>query len=241
MKELIKVEKRQIGNGEINSVDARELHVFLEVQTQFSKWINRRINEYCFTQHIDFITISRNDYSPPRIDYTISIDMAKELSMVERNHKGKDARQYFISMEKQVKELPHQTPSPTWEIESEAIQRMLRSSNAPEHMIATEKYKHVLKLGGPDLRNIVGELPCSQNIKEKDVFLEPTEFGLEYGLSGHKFNKLLAGRGLQVKTKSGWVPTDKGKKLSIKHLWSSEGKSGYNYKWDTARTREVIR
>ena len=138
----------------------------------------------------------------------------------------------------QIDNIPEQLPR--WMIESNGINHFLKRYNAPEHMIAITESKHIYELGGPDLRNIVGELPCAQDIKKKDIFLEPTEFGLKYGLTGYKFNKLLSVRGLQVKTKSGWEPTKKGKKLSIKHSWLSGGKSGYNYKWNVAGTMEVI-
>lgn len=89
--ELIKINRDQM-------VDARELHAFLGVETQFSKWITRRIEEYGFTQPVDFILV-RNDYN--EIEYLhVSLDMAKELCMVEKNERGKQARKYFIEVEK---------------------------------------------------------------------------------------------------------------------------------------------
>lgn len=101
--ELIKI-------GQDQTVDARELHGFLEVQTQFSKWIARRIEEYGFTQDIDF-TIVRNDYN--EIEYLhVSLDMAKELCMVEKNERGKQARKYFIEVEKKWKaSIESKTPT----------------------------------------------------------------------------------------------------------------------------------
>lgn len=87
------------------TVDARELHEFLESRQQFSNWITNRIEQYGFVQDIDFITINNSIYSPPRKEYHVSIDMAKELSMVERNEKGKQARKYFIEMERVAKGL----------------------------------------------------------------------------------------------------------------------------------------
>ena len=100
-KELIKIEKQTIGNDEINSVDARELWRFLKSKQHYSDWIKKRIKEYNFVQGIDFITNQNKMFSPPRKEYTISVDMAKELSMVEKNQKGKEARQYFIQCEKE--------------------------------------------------------------------------------------------------------------------------------------------
>lgn len=107
-KALIKIEKQRIGNEEINAVDARELHTFLESRQDFSNWIKNRIKKYDFVQGIDFIKfnnfIEQVSGTKARIDYTLSINMAKELSMVERNKKGKQARLYFIECERIVKE-----------------------------------------------------------------------------------------------------------------------------------------
>ncbi len=107
MKSLIRIKER---NGE-KAVSARELHQFLEVQTKFGDWINRRIEEYGFIENQDFILISQNwEIKNKRggdrksKEYILTMDMAKELSMVERNEKGKQARRYFIEVEKRAKE-----------------------------------------------------------------------------------------------------------------------------------------
>jgi len=101
---LIAVTESTINNEVVQTVNARELHTFLEVKSRFSDWFHRQVELYGFTQDVDFIAILVGEYSPPRKDYHISIDMAKELSMVERTDKGKEARQYFIACEKKLKE-----------------------------------------------------------------------------------------------------------------------------------------
>ncbi len=102
---LIEIRKRKLGTAEKNSVDARELHEFLESKQQFSHWIKGRINAYDFMQAVDFIAIDNFNYSPPRKEYHLTIEMAKELSMVERNENGKIARKYFIECEKVAKDV----------------------------------------------------------------------------------------------------------------------------------------
>jgi putative phage anti-repressor protein len=96
-------------------VDAHELHKFLGVETRFDIWMNRRIEEYEFKQALDFIEVFKNDHVERGFfgkreiqvkTYHLSLDMAKELCMVERNDKGRQARRYFIEMEKQAKALP---------------------------------------------------------------------------------------------------------------------------------------
>lgn len=107
MEELIKIKEE---NGQ-QLVSARELHEFLEIGTQFSKWFSRMC-EYGFEKNQDFILVSQkcltnNPKNPFTVkdDYAITLDMAKELSMIQRTEKGKQARQYFIACEKKLKEI----------------------------------------------------------------------------------------------------------------------------------------
>ena len=85
---LIPVFESTINNQVVQTVDARELHQFLEVRSRFNDWIQRQIEFYSFRQDVDFITILSRKYSPPRKDYHVTVRMAKELAMVERNEKG---------------------------------------------------------------------------------------------------------------------------------------------------------
>lgn len=96
--ELIKINE----NGLVN---ARELHEFLENKRQFSDWIKQRISQYGFIEDEDFTVHKFVNGKATQIDYAITIDMAKELSMVENNEKGKQARKYFIQCEKKIKEI----------------------------------------------------------------------------------------------------------------------------------------
>lgn len=99
MKELIKITEN---NGK-KAVSARELHAFLESKKQFADWIKHRISKYGLIENIDYQTLSLNgENGRPAIEYALTIDAAKELSMVEGNHKRKQARQYFIECEKQA-------------------------------------------------------------------------------------------------------------------------------------------
>ena len=119
MEELIKTFKRS--NGSI-AVDGRDLHDFLEVETPYTKWIDRMM-EYGFAENVDFSVFDKNVHDDTAFggvrkmkDDALTLDMAKELSMIQRTKKGKQARQYFISMEKQAKSkqqlpLPKDYPS----------------------------------------------------------------------------------------------------------------------------------
>ena len=99
--ELIKLTKNEQG---IETVNARELHAFLEVKSKFADWFKNRVSEFGFIENSDFVSVSKILESGGRsIEYYISIDMAKELSMLERNDNGKQARLYFIECERIAK------------------------------------------------------------------------------------------------------------------------------------------
>ncbi len=101
MKELIKITE-QNGNS---VVSARELHKFLESKQDFSHWIANRIEKYGFQENADFtIILSKSTGGRPRTEYALLLDTAKEIAMVEGNEKGKQARRYFITCEKKLKQ-----------------------------------------------------------------------------------------------------------------------------------------
>lgn len=97
------VVKGSIGGDLIQTVSGRDLHAFLQVGKKFADWIKERIDAYGFNENSDFVTFSQNgEKGRPTTEYAVTIDMAKELSMVERNEQGKAARQYFIECERRA-------------------------------------------------------------------------------------------------------------------------------------------
>lgn len=101
----IQITKNIINNIEINSVNAREIHSYLEIKTPFSMWIKRAIEKYDFEENQDFTTHKFVNGKATQIDYIVSFDMAKELCLVEPNEKGKETRKYFIDFEKNAKQV----------------------------------------------------------------------------------------------------------------------------------------
>ncbi|WP_375667074.1 antA/AntB antirepressor family protein [Bartonella sp. CL26QHWL] len=95
-------------NGEnVQTVNARDLHTFLESKQDFSTWIKKRIMTYAFLDGRDFIRFHKKMEANNAIavEYYLTLDMAKELAMVERNKKGKQAREYFIECERRAKQV----------------------------------------------------------------------------------------------------------------------------------------
>ncbi len=89
-----------------NTVNARDLHVFLGVKSEFRNWIKNRVDDFGFVENQDFTTAVEKYRGGERKDYFVSLDMAKELFMVERNEKGKQARQYFVESEHRLRTSP---------------------------------------------------------------------------------------------------------------------------------------
>lgn len=109
MNELIKISEN---NGN-KVVSARELHAFLESKREFATWIKQRIEKYGLIENEDFEVfdefVKNPDGGRPLKEYALKIDTAKELAMVEANDKGKQARRYFIAIEKKATQ-PQATP-----------------------------------------------------------------------------------------------------------------------------------
>lgn len=96
MTDLIKVDY----SGEKPAVSARELHEFLEVKTAYKDWFPRMC-EYGFSEGTDFCSfLSESTGGRRGQDAAVTIDMAKEICMLQRNEKGKMARQYFLQLER---------------------------------------------------------------------------------------------------------------------------------------------
>jgi len=129
MRDLIKITENKIGLEKVNCANARNIHEYLGVKTKFSMWINRAIEKYDFVEDEDFSILKsanpnmavkndRRDLSGyiipkngknsnssagrPSMEYIVTLDMAKELAMLENNVKGKEVRKYFIKCEKEL-------------------------------------------------------------------------------------------------------------------------------------------
>lgn len=117
MNELIKIDY----DSERPTVSGRELHEFLQVDSNYTTWF-KRMADYGFTEGEDYVPILENRVDglsgKPRTDHQLTIPMAKELCMIQRNARGKQARQYFISVENQ------------WNSPDAIMQRALQIANA---------------------------------------------------------------------------------------------------------------
>lgn len=138
MTELIKITTNEEG---AQVVSARELHKFLEVGKVFGAWITERIDQYGFIENQDFVVYSEIGKNPkggrPLKEYLLSMDMAKEISMVEKSDKGKLARQYFIECEKKLKEVVQKpmTTAQMFALQAQALLEIEQRQNEQDERI----------------------------------------------------------------------------------------------------------
>lgn len=176
MNELIKV------NKENNTVSGRELHKFLEIGTRFDKWFIRMC-EYGFNENDDFIRVAQKcptlGGTQTIIDYAITLDMAKEISMLQRTEKGKQARTYFINCEKKLKEV---VKKPLTTLEQLKL-----------HYLALDEQNKELKQVKADVTDLKNNMPLF-NIECKDLQQAVRAKGCEvlggYGSKAYKSNSI---------------------------------------------------
>lgn len=92
-----------IQQGENLLISAQLLHKKLNVKTRFYDWIQRRIDKYGFEENSDFYSNLSKSRTKPSTDYLLTLDTAKELSMLEENEIGRSIRRYFIQKEKEAR------------------------------------------------------------------------------------------------------------------------------------------
>lgn len=153
-----------IQNQSTQLINARDLHQFLQVGRDFSNWIKARISDYNFSENEDY-TCSPNLASSEnqgfsrlwggqnKIEYHLTLDMAKELCMLERSELGQQARRYFIQMEKQARELAEKE-----RLETPAF---IRQGKLPELLngitIEKDRYIQLLEMENSQLKNNQGK------------------------------------------------------------------------------------
>ena len=175
MNELIKINSN-------NTVSGRELHKFLEIGTRFDKWFIRMC-EYGFNENDDFIRVAQKcptlGGTQTIIDYAFTLDMAKEISMLQRTEKGKQARTYFINCEKKLKEV---VKKPLTTLEQLKL-----------HYLALDEQNRELKQVKADVTDLKNNMPLF-NIECKDLQQAVRAKGCEvlggYGSKAYKSNSI---------------------------------------------------
>jgi anti-repressor protein len=218
MNQLITTHENENGNL---LVSGRELHEFLEVKTKYPDWIQRMI-EFGFQENIDYIFLPNYEKQigsggHNKIDHQIKIDMAKEIAMVQRSKKGKQARQYFLELERK------------WNSPEMVIKR------AHEYL---EQRVKALTTDNLVLTQQVNELQPKASyydmVLQNKSLLSVSKIAKDYGMSARTMNKKLHDLGVQFKQGDIWLMyakyQDKGYTQTTTHVIDAD-KSKVSTKW----------
>lgn len=210
--ELIKVEERD-GKQAIN---ARELHQKLGSKYQFANWIQERIEKYGFVENQDYEVFKENLKNSkggrPSKEYALSLDMAKELCMIENNEKGRMIRKYFIEVEKKVR---MQSVPSLPDFTNPAIAARAWADQFEKNQVLTLENKQQREELAKASQEIVGLSAQITTMKPKTTYFDVmmknkstsviTSMAQDYGMSPQAFNKLLHEHGIQHKVSDQWV------------------------------------
>ena len=224
-------------DGEQPTVSARNLHLGLGVTERFSAWFNRQL-QYGFQENVDYVgckefnTLAKQELQ----DYQISVDMAKQICMIQRSEKGRLYRQYFIDLEK-AWNTPEQIFARALKLADREIEK-LKSNNASliedvQRMKPKEIFADAVSASNTSI--LIGELAklLKQNgietgqrrlftwmrdngylIKSGSSKNMPTQKSMELGLLEIKEGSYINGAGVNVTTKTPKV-TGKGQQYFI--------------------------
>ena len=195
MNELIKLQPQTINGNAVETVNARELHAFLQSKQDFSTWIKNRISEYDFVENQDFVRFHKKmeANNATLIDYYITLDMAKELSMVERNDKGKQARRYFIECEKKLEQQI--TPQPVQPI-GEAEDKLRTIILALEHTTLSDVAKETAVITAAE--TLTG-ISIGYRPQIEQTTYSAKELGDVLGISANRVGRIANAHGLKTK------------------------------------------
>lgn len=224
--ELIVIQPKRIGNEEINSVDARDLHSRLGVKKDFSNWIKGNIKKLNLVENVDFCKVAQKGElsatGQVSIEYFLSLDVGKHISMMTNTATAHSVRTYFIEFEKKVKGIFAGGVRP--EIEATDIFQKFnevgRAIGLDPNLSAISANHAVTKITNVDVLALMGVSRLLAPIQATDY--NPTELGVQFNphRSPIQVNEMLVQLGYQTRTKVKQCPyetTSKGKPFCRLH------------------------
>lgn len=210
---------QQNENGDL-LVSGRELHEFLEVKTPYTQWFER-MTEYGFKENVDFISLSQKSEKPlggrPSQDHHIKLNMAKEIAMLQRTEKGKQARLYFLDLERK------------WNSPEMVMKRAMDYLNMRLEKMTTENL--VLS---QQVHELKPKASYYDLVLQNKSLLSVSKIAKDYGMSAIALNKKLHNLGVQYKQGDIWLLyskyQDKGYTQTTTHVIDSET-SKISTKW----------
>ena len=211
MNEIIKIDSD-------NKVSGRELHEFLDVGRDFTTWMKQMIG-YGFNEHADFEVYTQSGENPsggrPSVDYRMSIEMAKEICMIQRTEKGKQARQYFIECERRLKGQE---------------QPVTLEQQMAQGLLAAQKLLDTTRLELAQSKQIINELQPKASyydlILQSKSLMSVSKIAKDFGKSAVWLNRKLEEKKVQYSQGGVWLLyqkyADKGYTQSTTHAIDDE-------------------
>lgn len=189
--ELIRIKSNKVGEP---LVSGRELHERLEIKTPYKKWFDR-MAEYGFTEGVDFTVLDKNVHDDTAfggerkiIDHIMTLDMAKEVAMIQRSEIGRKIRQYFINVEKEFN-------SPDM-----IMKRALRIADERVRNLQLEN-----KMKDQKILELEPKADYTDKILQSKKLVTITQIAKDYGMSGKKLNNMLHDLKVQYKLGNQWL------------------------------------
>lgn len=221
-KDLVNIEEEKF------KVDGRILHSSLQIRSQYRDWM-KRMCEYGFEKDVDFITIAQKKATAQGNESVmknqlLTIDMAKEICMIQRSEIGRKIRKYFIECEKKLKESQ--------------VMLIPNFNNPAEAARAwADQYEARLKAEGEN-KLLAPKAKYTDNVLSSEGYMTVTQIAKDYGRSAKWLNKILYTEEVQYKSGNQWLLyakyADKGYTVSGTHVvgdqsyvstyWTQEGR-----------------
>lgn len=173
-------------------VSGRDLHQFLEISTRYNDWF-KRMCEYGFVENVDYTPITQKRVTAQgnttkQTDHNLTIEMAKQLCMLARNDKGREAREYFIAVEKE------------WNSPEKVMSRALKIANN-----VINEQKVLIAYQEQQIAEFKPVKDYVDRILSTKSTMTITQIAADYDLSAVKLNKILHEAGLQRKVGEQWI------------------------------------
>lgn len=216
MQELIATHQNESGDL---IVSARELHGFLGVKTKYKDWFPRMV-EYGFVENTDFIAMAQKRATAQGnkttyFDHHIKLPMAKEISMIQRSEKGKQARRYFLAVEA------------AWNSPEMIMSRALEIANQQQQQMISQ------------LAELEPKAQYYNLVLQSPTLIRVTEIAKDYGFSARHLNSLLSDKGIQYNLSGTWFLrqqyANKGYTHSKTFTRSDGGTNSHTYWTQTGR------
>lgn len=188
MNELIKI---SYNKSDEPVVSGRDLHEKLEIETPYKQWFDRMC-EYGFEDNKDYCTFlcNRSDglAGKPRTDHIITLDMAKQIAMIQRTDKGKEIREYFIKIEK------------AWSSPEKLMARALKVAERTISQLET-----TVAVQSQQLAEAAPKVSYYDLILNCKDLISISKIAKDYGMSAVKMNDLLRDMGIQYRQGNVWL------------------------------------